>query len=46
LEIDDACEAVELHGGAGSVGVFSAAFYNLQKGIFYSPTNAGYVFGI
>jgi len=28
-EIDDACEAVELHGGAGSCGVFSAAFYNI-----------------
>jgi ammonia channel protein AmtB len=46
LEIDDACEAVELHGGAGSAGIFAAAFFNTTNGIFYNGPNPGSVFGI
>jgi len=35
LKLDDALEAFQLHGGAGTTGVIAAAFFNHKNGIFH-----------
>ena len=46
LEIDDACEAFQLHGGGGMAGVMITAFLHNEKGILFDkPTNKN-IFGI
>jgi len=45
LKIDDAVEAVELHGGAGSTGVFCNAFFRKDVGYFYGYSKGSAIFG-
>jgi len=35
LHLDDALEAFQLHGGAGTTGVIACAFFNHKNGIFH-----------
>jgi Amt family ammonium transporter len=43
--IDDAVEAVQLHGGAGSTGVFCNAFFRHDVGYFYKMSKGAGIFG-
>ena len=46
FKIDDAVEAIQLHGGGGAAGVMCTAFLHRKQGILYgNPTN-GKIFGI
>lgn len=45
LQIDDAVEAFQLHGGAGTAGVLCVAYFNHYNGIYYGNATAGKVFG-
>jgi len=35
LELDDALEAFQLHGGCGTTGVIAVAFFHYYKGVFH-----------
>jgi len=45
LQIDDAVEAVQLHGGGGTAGVLCVAYFNKLNGIYYGNPSYGKVFG-
>ena len=46
LKIDDACEAFQLHGGAGTAGLMLNAFLHPVQGILYGNITNGRIFGV
>jgi len=46
LEIDDAVEAFQLHGGGGTAGVLCVSFFSQNNGIYYNNPTGGKILGI